>query len=282
MLIACGGGSSGGGGGGGSTGTLNLRLSDAPVDNLASVFITFSGVALHTAGGTKEIVFDKPKTLDLLALQSGRTATLLDGQVLAAGNYQWIRLDLSEEAGDLYVVDDTGAEHPLTVSSGAQTGLKLVRGFTVLANGTTDFTIDFDLRKSVKLPTGGDYKLRPTLKLIDNAEVGAIAGTVDATTRLQVDCADSQTYAGAVFVFEGADAVVNDADGTTAPYVTVPVEDIDTDGIFTYKAAFLPAGAYTVAYSCQVDDLETDETLTFTPAQNVTVTAKATSTANFQ
>ena len=49
--------------------------------------------------------------------------------------------------GDSYVRLETGGEEcEMRVPSGDQTGLKLVRGFTVGAGTITDFTIDFDLR----------------------------------------------------------------------------------------------------------------------------------------
>src|SRR5690606_7596606 len=193
----------------GATGSLSLSVTDAPVDNLLSVFISFTGVTLQAADGKRtDIVFPQPKTLDLLSLQNGMSHALLEDVVLPAGAYSWMRLDLSEQAGDLTVVDDLGGEYLMTVPSGAQTGLKLVGGFTILANGQSDFTIDFDLRKSVTL-TGkdagkGDYVLRPTLRLIDNAEAGGIGGMI-ATTTMQAACTNEPLYHGVVYVFEGLD-----------------------------------------------------------------------------
>ena len=50
------------------------------------------------------------------------------------------------------------------------------------AGSTNDFTIDFDLRKSVVHPPGqGEtYLLKPVLRLVNNLEVGTIDGTVAA------------------------------------------------------------------------------------------------------
>jgi hypothetical protein len=94
-------------------------------------------------------------------------------------------------AGDSYLqLEADGAQCELRVPSGAETGLKLIRGFTVGAGTTTDITIDFNLRKSVVAPPGqhgGDplvcdgqaFLLKPVLRVIDNLEVGAITGRVD-------------------------------------------------------------------------------------------------------
>lgn len=271
-----------------ATGSFSLGLTDAPVDSLESVFITFNGVAIKPANGTAiDIVFDAPKTLDLLALQNGNVAPLVDDQQVIAGNYEWMRLDLSENAGDLYVIDDNNAQHTLTVPSGAQTGLKLVSGFTVLAGGSADFTIDFDLRKSVtnaaNINDSSNYILKPALRLVDNSQSGSIVGTVDATTVIQTACADAQTFAGVVYVFEGQDAVVDDFGGTNPEaLVAVPVSQTDGDGVYAYQAAFLPVGGYTVAYTCDLDDMEADEDLNFVGTANVDVTQATETTFNFE
>ena len=62
-----------------------------------------------------------------------------------------------------------------------QSGLKLNRGFDVPAGGSADFTIDFDLHKSVHMTGSGSYMLRPTLRMVDNIMVGSISGTVGAS-----------------------------------------------------------------------------------------------------
>lgn len=267
----------------GNTGTLSLSLTDAPVDSLLSVFITFTGVSLQADGGERtDVVFPEPKTFDMLTLQNGESATLLDDVVLPAGRYAWMRLDLSEAEGALYVRDNVGGQYPLSIPSGAQTGLKLVSGFIILANGQSDFTIDFDLRKSVTL-TGsasspGDYILRPTLRLVDNAEAGAIGGQVSTAVTPGV-CANPQLFGGVVYIFEGANASVDDYDADSAgALVAAPVTDADGDGTFNFLAAFLPVGDYTIAYTCEVDNLGVDESLVFTTPVNITVSAGASAT----
>ncbi|GAA3958721.1 DUF4382 domain-containing protein [Allohahella marinimesophila] len=268
------------------TGTLSLSLTDAPVDNLLSVFLTFTGLAFQSADGQRhDIVFPEPRRLDLLTLQNGDTISLVEAIELPAGKYSWLRLDLSEETGSLFVKDNLGGQYNLTVPSGAQTGLKLVGGFSILANGQSDFTIDFDLRKSVTLTgTGsgtGDYILRPTLRLVDNAQAGAIGGLVD-TELVRAHCDNPQLFGGVIYIFERANVVVNDYNANSGgALVAVPVSDGDGDGTFSYMAAFLPGGEYTAAYTCDIDDLLIDENLTFTPPVNVLVSAGASATVNF-
>lgn len=279
-VAACGGSGSGGSDSEEATGTASLSLTDAPTGEFSKVVITFTGVILKPADGEAiEFVFDQPRELDLLTLQNGETATLLEDEEVTAGEYSWIRLTLDED--NLYVIDDSdgsGGQKTLAVPSGAQTGLKLVSGFTVAAGGTHNFTIDFDARKSIVDPQGSgvaDYFLKPALRLVDNLEVGSIVGEVDYGSINQDENLTACDYEGSVYVYQGADVTPTDLNVNTegGPLMAVPVSNEDQAGLYDYKAAFLPAGDYTLSYACQLDDNEQDDTLEFLGTQNVTVVA---------
>ena len=284
-LAAC----SGGGGGGNETGRLSLAITDAPVDDASSVVVQFSGVAFKRAGAEPEQVQNltpSPRQLDLLQYQEGRAALLLDGVTLPAGDYEWIRLIVDNEIGvrDSYIVLTGGEECELLVPSGAESGLKLNRGFTLPADGSVALTIDFDLRKSIHAPPGQQgaaeactqgYLMRPTLRIVDDANVGAIGGHV-ASELVTEQCLPK------VYVFSGAGATPDDIDGTDPdPLVVANVAVENGSTAFAYRAAFLPPGPYTVAFTCDDDDATVDDTLTFFGAQDVTVQANLISTADF-
>jgi hypothetical protein len=284
-LAAC----SGGGGGGNETGRLSLAITDAPVDDASSVVVQFSGVAFKRAGAEPEQVQNltpSPRQLDLLQYQEGRAALLLDGVTLPAGDYEWIRLIVDNETGvrDSYIVLTGGQECELEVPSGAESGLKLNRGFTLPADGSVALTIDFDLRKSIHAPPGQQgaaeactqgYLMRPTLRIVDDANVGAIGGHV-ASELVTEQCLPK------VYVFSGAGATPDDIDGTDPdPLVVANVAVENGSTAFAYRAAFLPPGPYTVAFTCDDDDATVDDTLTFFGAQDVTVQANLISTADF-
>jgi hypothetical protein len=281
-----------GGDGGGKTGRLSLAVTDAPVDDASSVVVQFSGVAFKRAGAAPEVVQDltaSPRQLDLLQYQEGRAALLLDGVTLPAGDYEWVRLIVDNETGvrDSYLVLTGGEECELSVPSGAESGLKLNRGFTLPADGSVALTIDFDLRKSIHAPPGQQgageactqgYLMRPTLRIIDDANVGAIAGHVAGELVTQ-QCLPK------VYVFPDAGATPDDieeSDGADAdPLVVADVTVENGSTAFAYRAAFLPPGPYTVAFTCDDDDAAADDTLTFVGAQDVTVQVNTISTADF-
>jgi hypothetical protein len=288
LLAACG----GSGGGGSETGRLTLGITDAPVDEASSVVVQFSGVAFKRSGAAPETVQNltpSPRQLDLLQYQNGRAVLLLDGVTLPAGDYQWIRLIVDNEPGvrDSYIVLTGGTECELRVPSGAESGLKLNRGFTLPADGSIALTIDFDLRKSIHAPPGQrgtaeactqGYLMRPTLRIVDDANVGAIAGRVDSEL-VPEGCLPK------VYVFSGNGATPDDieqASGTDAdPLVVVGVTIENGSTSYPYRAAFLPPGPYTVAFTCDDDDATDDDTLTFVGTQNATVQTNLVATADF-
>lgn len=284
-LSACGGGGSDSASTDSATGTFSLAVTDAPIDSAAKVVVEFTGVAIKpTEGDAIEIAFSEPKSINLLDLQGTASASLLEGETVTAGEYEWVRLDVNAEfdgVTDSYIEMNDGTQLELRIPSGSQSGLKLVSGFTVPAGGSADFTIDFDLRKSVTLPGGqAGPLLKPALRMVDNTAVGSVSGTVDATL-ISTTCSDASLDDGAVYVYSGADVTPTDVQGSdTDPLVSALVNFVE--GEYRYEVGFLSEGTYSVAYTCdtELDDPVTADALIFTDAANVTVTANAVTTHN--
>lgn len=272
----------------GQKGSFTLGITDAPVDTANKVVISFESVTVKPSEGDAiEFEFDEEKEIDLLSLTGTNSTNLLDGVSLDTGKYQWIRLGVDAEKGDSdsYIELSDGSQKELYIPSGSNTGLKLNKGFTVTEGGSTSFTIDFDLRKSITVAVG-EYKLRPTLRIVDNTQVGSISGTVNSTS-ISAECggeyvADTATNHGAVYVYSGADVSPVDLQGAdTDPLTTAFVKFSDTG--YSYEVGFLEAGDYTITYTCgnSGDEPETDETLSYFGTTNVTVTADEKTTHNF-
>ena len=265
-----------------TTGQLSLKITDAPVDSADAVVVEFTGIEIQGQGDRTTIDFATPKTIDLLQLTGSDSTELLPDTTLEAGQYQWIRLKVNAERGvtDSYI-DINSGRFSLYVPSGAETGLQLNRPFVVAAGGKTDFTIDFDLRKSVHLPNNGaqDYILRPTLRVVDNLVVGHIKGTVPESLVNATGC----TGSSAVYLFSGYDATVDDIDAIDPEPITTSSVELDNTGNYSYEVGFVEAGDYSLAFTCEAenDDPATDDTITFANQMNVTVTANTTATVDF-
>ncbi len=287
--------------GGGDTGTttasrIDLGITDAPVDGADAVWVEFSEVVIQPADGARiNILMEDvngnptPRSINLLDLQGGVRDMLLDGYELPPGQYSWIRLMANAEKDDVMdsYITIGGQDFELNAPGSQNTGIKINTSFEVTEGSDNDFTIDFDLRKSVHQPNGQTdssgapvYWLRPTLRLVKTATTGTISGTVDPNVFAGEDCFDN-TAGYAVYVFSGAgvipvDVNVNDPDpARNNPVTTAAISD---DGNSTYTAAYLSGGTYTVAATCaaDLDDPEQDDAaVTFVGTADVNVTAGA-------
>ncbi len=215
-------------------GTLKVLLTDSPGE-YDEVNITFSEVSVHYSGESAEdeeiqdeseensttqkiagewiIVTDETQTFDLLTLSNGVTA-LLGEQEMDEGHYTQIRLAITEAE----VVVDT-VSYSLSIPSET---LKFVSGFDIIPGIETELIVDFDAARSIHT-TGkkADYKMKPTIRIINKAQCGSIAGTVINYENLPI-----------------AYAIAGD-DTLTSSYVN------ENNGKF--PLSFLPEGSYPVS-----------------------------------
>jgi hypothetical protein len=148
----------------GSSGTLQLSLTDAPLDGATEVNVTIASIEAHQ-NGDWTTVLDEERSYNLLDLQGGVTADL-GAADFPAGKITQIRLHLSDSTPPT-VVDAAGTQE-LTIPSGYQSGIKLVGCFEVKDGETTDITLDFDAARSVQ-SGGGGLEMRPTIKIVESS-----------------------------------------------------------------------------------------------------------------
>ena len=301
LLSAC-----GGGGSSGDSGRLSLFITDAPVHSVDEVWVTFDAVELKPAGGPAvRFELDPPVVEDLLALQGENAAPLIDDVEVEAGQYNWIRLFVVSDGLDndsvfpSRVVEDEGGVYRLFVPGNQPPSrnpnrrfLQLSSPFIVPVNGEASFTIDVDLQQALvkkNLPAAEPfYMLRPSLRIVDNSEIGTIYGDVPATL---VCIDDTGTVTGnAVYVYEDFDVTPGDfylddqgevksRDGIAHPITVASVKQDTEDGSYQYTVGFLAAGDYTVAFTCDAamddpafDDSDSEEVM-FLQQHEVTVVA---------
>lgn len=258
--------------------------------DLSNVTIAFTEIRLKPEDGQwVEFPLEGFEQVNLLDLQGGLSEPLIKDEEVPAGTYTELRLIIDTD-NSFVKLDSTGdSEYSLAVPSGEQSGLKLKGDFLVAADTTTNFTIDFDVRKSIVNPQGNalaDYMLKPSLRLVNNLEVGSISGQVDVaqitSTRMADETLADCQYDGAVYVFSGenaetSDLNVNNEEGN--PLMIVPVELDVESSLYSYTAAFLPEGNYTISYSCQEDNNEEDDDIEFEGTQSLEVVADQTTEA---
>lgn len=260
--------------GSGGTGSLSMGVTDAPVDDAEAVVVGFSGIELLDAQGgvALSFVFDEIQAVDLLEQQGSNQFFLIQDEQVPSGIYEEVRLIVagapnascnaaqSNPNHPSYITVD-GVDYPLIVPSGGQTGLKVRGPITIAAGGSAAYTVDFDLRKSIaERGATGCYNLRPVLRVVDNAEVGTLTGSVDPALLANSSCTSNPvTGAGAaVYVYSGANVEPDDFNGSEPdPLTTALLQPELVDGAligFSYEVGFLLEGNYTVALSCQAGD----------------------------
>lgn len=310
-LGACSGGSSGG-----NTGELRLGLTDGPVEHADRVVVAFTGIQLKAANDGAPMAaepfdasacdeFDTATNtcfIDLLTL-TGSNRKVVFNSDLPAGTYEWMRLAVDADRNEMdSYVDVDGMICPLYIPSGAQSGLKVIKDITVTANGVSDYTLDFDVRKSITAPPGlgadagtmemctQNYVMKPVIRIVDTTETGTITGSVSTDTLAVNECPMDMTSGEyinvAAYVFENFDgnAVADDIDGVdeleaTAgssardPVTTATVSyDVDADA-YNYEAGYLLEGDYLVAVTCEADaDLPDSNELDLDPASDAAPT----------
>lgn len=213
VLTACGGGSSSISG---ETGTLYLSLADATTDEYQAVYVTIKEVWVHVGGNEEndrnwEVVASRDETYELLDLVNGVREELGISELLT-GHYTQMRLiigDVPDNGINIfseshphanYIIDSAGIYHELKIPSGLQSGIKIVNGFDINANETTELILDFDAMRSVVKPGSEDkWLLKPTIKVLDTRDDsivrGAVAGIADETEAvLERVLVSAQTY----------------------------------------------------------------------------------------
>lgn len=274
-----------------SSGTLNLSVTDTPVDGAQSVVVAFTGVDIMGPGGQQSFSFSPEHSVDVQKLQGNASTNLLAGVNVPAGSYQWVRLDI--DAANSYIITSTGAKFPLRIPGESESGLKLVSGFTVGAGNVADLMIDFDLRRSViQSDMGGVtvYTLEPGLRLVDQQQVGSISGTVSASLSIGGALITAPTCSPAVYVYRGTGVPIGynfpevAVMGSERPFASATVSLDAASGTYTYAVGFLAQGTYTVAAACASADTSTNSSsLAFSLAgtQTAVVTANNTTLVNF-
>lgn len=169
------------------TGTLEVRMVDAPIDSAIAVNVAINSVQVNnSATDTGWVTISEPnETYNLLELTNG-AYTVLGEEELEPGTYEQIRLILDPEGNNIVFEDSSTAK--LFVPSGAQTGVKLNVNAEIEAGFTYTLVLDFNASKSVvKAGHSGKYLLKPVIRATNNAETGKIVGTVlPAEARSQV------------------------------------------------------------------------------------------------
>lgn len=250
---------------------LTVGITDAPIDSADEVNVTFTKIEI--AKGEDDdaewiTYFEGSQSINLLDFQNGAIFNFPQVE-LELGEYGQIRLFLSAEDGDNTIVIDEET-HNLEYNAGvANTGLKLVGGFSLVNGVDTTLTIDFDARKSIVVKGGQNnpsYNLKPTIKLIQE----------DLTGNIIISNAEADTT---YYIYDSETDVTDeesatDEDEETVPYLNATLSAMSyTEGEDTIvKFAYVPFGTYKVYKSSYNEEDEAQPLTQVLIAENETDT----------
>lgn len=275
------------------------------VEDASAVVVSFTGyVVKKRSGGIIDVDYPT-RTIDLLNADDN-IADLIFDEPLDEGRYRWIRLKVEAHKNviDSYI-EISGRQYSIWMPSSKRTGLKLVKGFRVSADGDADFGIKFNLRKSIRAPRGKgtNYVLKPTLKLVkrsdddfdtddaddsgDEVVVVVLPGSINGTisqSLIQTRIFNCFSTAG-VYLFTGASVAPDEYDGVAPEPATVVLPTFDSAfNVYRYNFDSVAVGDYTVAFTCDAakDVQGVDDAISFTGAVgNVSVVSGVASVFDF-
>jgi hypothetical protein len=267
-----------------ATGSLSIRLKDAPGD-VEHAVVTISQIYLQGTGG-RTVLTTTPHTVDLTTLTGATTASLLDGAPVAAGTYSELRFVVS----GAYIEVDNGdgttsifasspnyaglpqgasVAGPLQLPSLAQSGLKVDLTGPLTITGTQKvLVVDFDVSQSFGHATGAGasgWVMHPVIKGADVTLTGSVHATVQLGSGVSLPAI--QVDGHSLTLADLSLTLTNTGDNTTS---TVALTDAG-GGVFAADFSYLTPGNYTVGFTLPAGMTS----VTTTPAAPAPVTVQS-------
>ena len=107
-----------------------------------------------------------------------------------------------------------------------------------------------------------DVIIRPTIRLVNNVEVGTLTGLVDNNLATIDPATELACEAPSVYVFDDdivPNAIVEEEEDADDPIATAMLDEVINDEGMTeyrYTVGFLLAGEYEAAFTCNGTDFE--------------------------
>ena len=263
--------------------TLSLGFSDALPEELDEVVLKVDAITF-VRNNSADIVIDTftieeldlvdadTFEFDLLDYPGVKQLLVIDGLKLDPGLYSNVVITtLADDINDSYVQEATGDRKILSVS-----GNFLNVAGADLASGKQNYSIEFGLPQALQYLEGSDSYLLTNngMRMEDIATSAKLSGAVQAGLFDSVSPCSEKTFpltGNRLYLYEDWDLDTDDLadvfpsdtlvpEDTIAPFAAATIEFNRASGNWEYDFGYLPAGNYTLAFSCNTND---DEALFF-------------------
>jgi hypothetical protein len=244
---------------------LTLGLSDSLPEDLKEVVIEVDAITFKRSGADDVVVTDftiggarvGTFEVNLLDFPGIEQLKVIEGLELETGTYE---VSITIVADGSHVLDANDTERPLSVSDGILSipGMKL-------ASGTQVFTVEFSLAQALSQTSSNAYRLAATgMRLENNLTDATLSGTIDSALFDTVSPCNEKTpptSGNRVYLYQGNDPARDLTDVFTSASTTTPPANAlapfavaslieSTSGEWSYAFGYVPAGDYTLAFSC--------------------------------
>jgi hypothetical protein len=251
-------------------GEASIEVTDAPIDNpeVEAVFVTVTDVKVD---GQSFSGFSGPKTINLLALQNGKTELLGSG-ALAAKSYSNLSLVLDVETDadgnspGSYLQTADGTKHRLAAEGENTVELIASEAYEVKEEGESKLVVDVNLRQAIQSGSSGaaEYSfasaadLNNAVRVVNKERTGTIKGNYDGGSDSGTDD-KIVVYAYEKGSFDAASETSGEMKFKNAvTSALVSKSSLDSD----FTLAFLEEGTYELHFAHYSDD-DGDGKLTF-------------------
>jgi len=254
---------------------LTLGFSDSIPEDLKEVVIEVDSITFQRSGADDVVVdtFTIPGLnltdadtfqVDLLDYPGFAQLKVITDLELDAANYPALLIDIvANGINSSYVLEADDTEKPITVDGGILT----LDGGMQLSSGNQAFTVEFSLAQSLQLQTNDEYLLATDGIRIENNSTDAVLSGSIASSLFDTasDCAakPDPEDGNRVYLYEGIGLSTDDLadvfttgssitppDTAVAPFAVASLTKVISTGNWVYAFGYVPAGDYTMAFSC--------------------------------
>ncbi len=259
--------------------SFTLGFSDEAVEELKQVVIEVDSISFRRSNvadvvvdtftiGELGLVDADSFQMDLLIYRGRKQLLVIENLELDAATYSSVLVTLLD--GDINLSFVQESDDTLKQLNQPQGGLSLP-GFS-LSSAEQDYTAEFGLAQSLQFQSATDDYLLTSdgIRVEDNSTAASLSGRVDTSLFDTVSPCDAKTDPEAgnrIYLYEGTGLTVDQLadvfttassttvpDNAQAPFAVAILFPEETTGSWQYVFGYLPAGAYTLAFSCDAAD----------------------------